>query len=118
MRRLGDKLKSNLEARYLLLERMKSMLNRQSDLLKSGDISGCAEGCLEVDDTITSLKDRDYEIARLEMLSDDSDIVAVVSRDAELRNLVRKTAGITARNGALVDRLAASLSSFSDIRER
>lgn len=109
MRKLGEKLKSNLEARYVLLDKMRTILIRQKELLQAGAISDCSDRCGQVDDIIASLKDRDYEIARLELLSDDVEITAIVGRDRELRNLIRKTAGVTERNAGLVDELAVSL---------
>jgi hypothetical protein len=118
MRKLGEKLKRNLEARHELLDSMKTILVRQHELLQAGAISDCCARCGEVDDVIASLKERDYEIARLEMLSGDVDIIAYIEKDRELRNLVRKTAGVTLRNAGLVDELAVSLVKYRNLRGR
>jgi hypothetical protein len=118
MRRFEAKLKSYLEARSLLLEEMRSLLSEQKRFLNAGDVCGCAEKGIMVDDLVASLKSQDYEIARLELLSDDLDVGAIVGRDGELRNLIRKAAGVTIQNAALVDELAGSLSRRRERLER
>jgi hypothetical protein len=118
MRRLEVKLKKYLEARYVLLEQMKSVLAEQERFLIAGDIFGCTEKCGRVDEIVASFKAQDYEIARLELLSDDLDVVGIVTNDSELRNLVRKAVGITAQNAALVDGLAESLSKSRELLEQ
>ena len=109
MKSPAGEFKNLLESKCALFKKMETLLIEQKKLLERNDIEGLNGKSRETDEIVASLKDIDYEIARLESEADFAEIMAGGHEDKKLKILLNKAIGYARKNEALTRELAKRL---------
>ncbi len=104
-----DKLKGLLESRCDLFNKMQKLLSEQKELLEQNNIAGFNSKCDDGDKIVTTLKNIDYEIARLESIGDITEAAKGDPDNEKLRNLLNRAVEYARENEALTRELAGRL---------
>lgn len=109
MKNREDKLKGLLESKCDLFNEMQKLLSEQKELLEQKNIDGFNSKCDDGDKIVSALKNIDYEIARLESISDVTAAAKGDHSNEKLRNLLNRAVGYAQQNEALARELAGRL---------
>ncbi len=109
MKNPEDKLKGLLESKCELFNKMQKLLSEQKELLEQNDIAGFNGKCDDGDKIVTTLKNIDYEIARLESIGDIMEAAKSDPDNEKLRNLLNRAVEYAGENEMLIRELAGRL---------